>query len=177
MTLTIRAAADPAALTTMLRREVLAIDKDLPIFNVTTMEEAVAATIGSRRMSMLLFNIFAGAALLLAAIGIYGVMACTVTQRTREIGIRMALGAQKGDVLRMIVRQGMTLTIIGVFTGLLGAVGLTRTIATLLFGVGPNDPASFIGISVLVLFVAFLACYLPAHRAAKLNPITALSQG
>ena len=126
---------------------------------------------------MLLFSVFAGAALLLAAIGIYGVMAYTVTQSTQEIGIRMALGAQKGDVLRQIVRQGMTLTIIGVFAGLLGALGLTKTIATLLFGVGANDPASFIGISILVLSVAFLACYLPARRAAKLDPLTALSHG
>ena len=175
MTLTIRTAADPSTVATMLRREVLALDKDLPIFNVKTMDEAVAATIGSRRISMLLFSVFAGAALLLAAIGIYGVMAYTVTQRTQEIGIRMALGAQKGDVLRMIVRQGMTLTIIGVFAGLLGALGLTKTIATLLFGVGANDPASFIGISILVLSIAFLACYLPARRAAKLDPLTALS--
>src|SRR5262249_15414244 len=149
--LTIRSAGDPSTLTTMLRREVLGLDKNLPIFNVKTMEEAVAATIGSRRISMLLFNVFAGAALLLAAIGIYRVMAYTVSQRTQEIGIRMALGAQKGDVLRIIVRQGMTLTILGVFTGLVGALGLTKTIATLLFGVGPNDPASFIGISILVL--------------------------
>ena len=175
MTLTIRTAADPSAMTTMLRREVLGLDKDLPIFNVQTMEEAVAASIGSRRLSMLLFSVFAGAALLLAAIGIYGVMAYTVTQSTQEIGIRMALGAQKGDVLRQIVRQGMTLTIIGVFAGLLGALGLTKTIATLLFGVGANDPASFIGIPILVLSVAFLACYLPARRAAKLDPLTALS--
>ena len=174
MALTIRTAADPAAMTTMLRREVLGLDKDLPIFNVKTMEDAVAASIGTRRVSMLLFSVFAGAALLLAAIGIYGVMAYTVTQRTQEIGIRMALGAQKGDVLRMIVREGMTLTIMGIGVGLLGAFGLTKAIAALLFGVGANDPASFVGISVLVLSVAFLACYLPARRAAKLDPLIAL---
>jgi putative ABC transport system permease protein len=126
---------------------------------------------------MLLFSVFAGTALLLAAIGIYGVMAYMVTQSTQEIGIRMALGAQKGDVLRMIVRHGMRLTIIGVFAGLLGALGLTKTIAILLFGVGANDPASFIGIPILVLSVAFLACYLPARRAAKLDPLTALLPG
>ena len=177
MTLTIRTAADPAAMTTLLRREVLGLDKDLPIFNVRTMEDAVSASIGTRRVSMLLFTVFAGAALLLAAIGIYGVMAYTVSQRTQEIGIRMALGAQKSEVLRMIVRQGMTLAILGVGVGLVGALGLTKTIATLLFGVAANDPASFVGISALVLSVAFLACYLPARRASKVAPLIALSRG
>jgi putative ABC transport system permease protein len=177
MTLTIRTTGDSTAMTRMLRGEVLALDKDLPIFNVKTMEDAVAASIGSRRISMLFFTVFAVTALLLAAIGIYGLMAYTVTQRTQEIGIRMAVGAQKGDVLRMIVRQGMTLTIMGVGVGLLGAFGLTKTIASLLFGVGANDPASFVGISLFVLSVAFLACYIPARRAAKLDPLVALLHG
>ena len=177
MTMAIRTAADPAALTTTLRREVLALDKDLPIFNVQTMEDVVAASIGSRRVSMLLFSVFAGAALLLAAVGIYGVMAYTVTQRTQEIGIRMALGAQAGDVLRMVVRQGMTLAIIGISVGLAGALGLTRVIASLLFGVNATDPLTFVAISLLLAFVALFACYLPARRAAKLDPIKALARG
>ncbi len=177
MTLAIRTAADPAALTTTLRREVLALDKDLPIFNTRTMEDVVAQSMGSRRVSMLLFSVFAGAALLLAAVGIYGVMAYTVTQRTQEIGIRMALGAQTGDVLRMVVRQGMTLTVIGVVAGLAGAFVLTRVMANLLFGVGANDPATFLAISALLLAVSFLACYLPARRAAKLDPMKALARG
>jgi putative ABC transport system permease protein len=176
MTLTIRtAAADPGAMTTALRREVFALDKDLPIFNVKTMEDVVAASIGSRRLSMLLFSVFAGAALLLAAVGIYGVMAYTVTQRTQEIGIRMALGAQAGDVLRLIIRQGMTLALIGLVAGLLSALALTRVMASLLFGVGATDPTTFIAISLLLVGVAFIACYLPARRAAKLNPVQALT--
>lgn len=174
MTLTIRTAADPAAITSALRREVWGLDKDLPIFNVKTMEDIVAASIGSRRLSMLLLSVFAGVALLLAAIGIYGVMAYTVTQRTQDIGIRMALGAQAGDVLRMVVSQGMTLALIGISIGLAGAWGLTRVIANLLFGVKATDPITFAAISLLLAFVALLACYLPARRATKVSPMTAL---
>jgi putative ABC transport system permease protein len=174
MTLAIRTAADPAAMTATLRREVLSLDKDLPIFNVKTMEDVVASSIGSRRVSMLLFSVFAGVALLLAAVGIYGVMAYTVTQRTQDIGIHMALGAQAGDVLRMVVRQGMTLALIGISVGLAGAFGLTRVIANLLFGVKATDPITFVTISLLLAFVALLACYLPARRAANLDPMIAL---
>jgi putative ABC transport system permease protein len=176
MGLVIRTAGDPAAFANTLRREVQALDKDQPVYNVRTFDDVVMNSLGTRRVSMQLFTVFACAALLLAAVGIYGVMAYSVTQRTQEIGIRMALGAQKGDVLRMIVRHGMTLTIIGVGVGLLGAFALTRVIANLLFGVGANDPATFISISVLLLSVAFFACYLPARRAAKLDPLIALSR-
>ena len=176
MTLVIRTVADPASITATLRREVLALDKDLPIFNVKTMEDVVAASIGSRRVSMLLFSVFAGAALLLAAVGIYGVMAYSVTQRTQEIGIRMALGAQKGDVLRMVISQGMTLALIGIGVGVVGAFGLTRVIANLLFGVNAADPLTFATISLLLFTVSFLACYLPARRAAKLDPMKALAR-
>jgi len=176
MTYAIRTSGEPEALIPALRREVLAFDPEQPIFNVRTMEDVVRASIGSRRVSAQLFAVFAGTALLLAALGIYGVMACSVTQRTQEIGIRMALGAQAGDVLRMIVRQGMTLTLLGIATGLIGALALTRIIAGLLFGVGATDPATFIGISLLLLTVAFLACYLPARRAAKLDPMIALAR-
>ncbi len=143
MALTIRTAGDPAALTTVVRREVAALDPDLPLFNVRTMEDVIAASVGTRRVSMQLFAVFAGAALLLAAVGIYGVMAYNVTQRTQEIGIRLALGAQKSDVLRMVVRQGMTLALIGIAAGLAAALGLTRVIASLLFGVNATDPWTF----------------------------------
>ena len=176
MGLVIRTAGDPAAFATTLRREVQALDKDQPIYNVRTMDDVVANSLGTRRVSMQLFAVFAIAALLLAAIGIYGVMAYTVTQRTQEIGIRMALGAQRSDVLGLVVRQGMTLAAIGVVAGLAGAFSLTRVMASLLFNVRPDDPTTYLAISFLLIVVAFLACYLPARRAAKLDPVIALSR-
>jgi ABC-type antimicrobial peptide transport system permease subunit len=125
---------------------------------------------------MQLFAVFGIAALLLAAIGMYGVMAYTVTQRTQEIGIRMALGAQRSDVLRLVVRQGMILAAIGVVAGLIGAFGLTRVMTGLLFHVRPDDPTTYLAISFLLIVVAFVACYLPARRAAELDPVIALSR-
>lgn len=176
MALVIRTAGDPASVAAAVRREVQALDKEQPVYNVRTMKDVVMNSIGTRRVSMLLFSLFAGAALLLAAVGIYGVMAYSVTQRTQEIGIRMALGAQAGDVLRMVVRQGMTLALIGIGVGLAGALGLTRLIANLLFGVNAADPLTFAAISLLLGTVSFLACYLPARRAAKLDPMKALAR-
>ena len=176
MGLVIRTAGNPAAFATTLRREVQALDKDQPIYNVRTMDDVVMNSLGTRRVSMQLFGVFGIAALLLAAIGIYGVMAYTVTQRTQEIGIRMALGAQRSDVLGLVVRQGMTLAAIGVVAGLAGAFSLTRVLASLLFNVRPDDPTTYLAISFLLTVVAFLACYLPARRAAKLDPVIALSR-
>jgi putative ABC transport system permease protein len=140
------------------------------------MDDVVANSLGTRRVSMQLFAVFAIAALLLAALGIYGVMAYSVTQRTQEIGIRMALGAQKSDVLALVIRQGMTLSVIGVVVGLAGAFALTRLLANLLFGVAATDPLTFVAIPLLLLFVALVACYLPARRAARLDPTIALAQ-
>src|SRR5438105_4418774 len=176
MGLVIRTAGDPAAFARTLRREVQALDQDQPIYNVHTYDDVVMNSLGPRRVSMQLFTVFGCAALLLAAVGIYGVMAYSVTHRTQEIGIRMALGAQKSDILRLVVRQGMTLTLIGVIAGLAGAFALTRVIANLLFGVGASDPLTFIAISLLLIFVSLIACYLPARRAARLNPTVALAE-
>src|SRR3954447_22877097 len=176
MGLVIRTAGDPAAFASTLRREVQALDKAQPIYSVRTMDDVVANSLGTRRVSMQLFALFGIAALLLAAIGIYGVMAYTVTQRTQEIGIRMALGAQKSDVLGLVIRQGMILTLIGVAVGLAGAFALTRLLANLLFGVAATDPITFLAIPLLLLFVALVACYLPARRAARLDPTIALAQ-
>src|SRR6476660_7184924 len=176
MGLVIRTAGDPSAFATTLRREVQAIDKDQPVYNVRTMDDVVMNSLGTRRVSMQLFAVFGIAALLLAAIGIYGVMAYTVTQRTQEIGIRMALGAQRSDVLRLVVRQGMRLAAIGVVAGLVGAFGLTRVMTGLLFHVRPDDPMTYLAISFLLIVVAFLATGWPARRAAKLDPAIALSR-
>jgi predicted permease len=175
MGLVIRTAGDPAAFATTLRHEVQALDKDQPIYNVRTMDDIVANSLGTRRVSMQLFTVFACAALLLAALGIYGVMAYSVAQRTHEIGIRMALGAQKSDVLGLVIRQGMTLTVIGVVVGLAGAFALTRVIGNLLYGVTATDPSTFLWIPILLGGVSFSACYLPARRAARLDPIKALA--
>jgi putative ABC transport system permease protein len=176
MGLVIRTAGDPAAFAPILRREVQALDKDQPVYSVRTMDDVVANSLGTRRVSMQLFAVFACAALLLAALGIYGVMAYSVTQRTQEIGIRMALGAQKSDVVGLVIRQGMVLTVIGVVVGLAGALVLTRLLASLLFGVEATDPVTFVAIPLLLLFVALVACYLPARRAARLDPKIALAQ-
>jgi putative ABC transport system permease protein len=176
MAMVIRTAGDPAAFAATFRREVQALDKDQPVYNVRTMDEVVMNSLGTRRVSMQLFAVFAVAALLLAAVGIYGVLAYSVTQRTQEIGIRMALGAQKSDVLGLVIRQGMTLAVIGIAVGLLGAFALTRLITSLLFGVAATDPLTFVAIPLLLLFVALVACYLPARRAARLDPKIALAQ-
>lgn len=175
MALVVRTTGDPAAFASTLRHEVQAVDKDQPVYAVRTMDDVVMNSLGTRRVSMQLFTVFACAALLLAALGIYGVMAYSVTQRTHEIGIRMALGAQAADVLQLVVRQGMALAAIGVAVGVAGAFALTRVMASLLFRVQAHDPLTFIGVALLIMIVALLACYLPARRAAKVNPVIALA--
>jgi putative ABC transport system permease protein len=176
LTLVVRTRTEPATMIETIRREILAIDPEQAVFNVATMDEVLANSISLRRVSMFLLAGFAALALLLAAIGIYGVLAQTVVQRTHEIGIRMALGAQARDVLKLIVRQGMSLALIGIVLGLAGALALTRLLAGLLFGVGTTDPMTFLWIPVLLASVSFFACYLPARRAARLDPIKALAR-
>ena len=175
MTLVVRGNVEPASLIASIRREILALDKDQAVFNIETMEQIVSDSIALRRFSMLVLGAFAVLALVLATVGIYGVLAQSVSQRTHEIGIRMALGAQARDVLKLIVRQGMTLTLVGIAAGLGGAFALTRLLASLLFGVGATDPMTFLWIPVLLAVVSFFACYLPALRAARLDPIKALT--
>jgi putative ABC transport system permease protein len=174
MTLAIRTSGDPAAITGAVRREVLGLDKDLPIFNVKTMDDVVATAIGSRRLSTSLFSVFAGVALLLAAAGTYGVMAYTVTQRTRELGIRLALGAARKDVFSLVLRQGVVLVSIGIALGLVGALAVSRALNSVLFGVGSLDFGAFAVAIASLALVALLACYVPARRATLVDPIEAL---
>jgi putative ABC transport system permease protein len=176
MGLVVRTAGDPAAFANTLRHAVQAIDKDQPIYSVRTFDEVFMNSLGTRRVSMQLIALFALAALLLAAVGIYGVMAYSVTQRTQEIGIRMALGAQTGDVLWLILRQGMALALSGTVVGLVASLFLARLIRGLLYGVEASDPTIYAAILLLLILVALIACYLPARRAAKLNPVTALAE-
>ena len=172
--LVIRSTVDAAAITSAMRSAAQSLDPDLPIFGVRPLESFVAENTAPRRLSVTLLSLFAGLALLLAAVGIYGVMSYSVTQRHREIGIRMALGAQAGDVLNLVVRQGALLAVLGVGTGILGALGATRLIAHMLFGIRPSDPITFIAVALLLTIVAVLASYIPARRASKVDPIVAL---
>jgi putative ABC transport system permease protein len=174
MTLVVRTAADPAGLPGLVRREVYALDKDQPIDNASTMSEWLAASVAQPRFNFLLLTVFAAVALALAALGIYGVVAWTVAQRTQEIGIRMALGARAEDVFRLMVGQGMKPALLGVALGLPGAAALTRLMKTMLFEMSATDPLTFIAIALLLTFVALLACWIPARRATKVNPMIAL---
>ena len=174
MVLIAKTTGDPSAMAASMRQQVWSLDKDQPVFDVRTMEEVRALSVSIHSFSSISLGIFAGIALLLAAIGIYGVMSYAVTQRTQEIGIRMALGARTADVLRLVVRNGMSLALIGVIAGLAGAYGVTRLLASLLFGVSPTDLLTFCSVTLGLLLVALLACYIPARRATKVDPLVAL---
>jgi putative ABC transport system permease protein len=177
MTVVVRTAGNPLALAAAARSQVLSVDKDRPISNIHTMEELLARSVAPRRFQMLLLGVFAAVALALAAVGIYGVMSYAVTERTHEIGVRLALGANKRDVLRLMVGQGMILAGLGVICGLAGAFALTRLMTGLLFEVSATDPATFATITLLLTVVALLACFIPARRAAKVDPMIALRYG
>jgi putative ABC transport system permease protein len=172
--LVVRANFDPLSLTGTVRQTVWEIDKDQPVSDISTMEEVIADSVARQRFSMWLLGIFAGLALVLAAVGIYGVMSYSVAQRTREIGIRMALGAQRSDVLKMTIGGGLRLVLMGAAIGLAAALVLTRVMSSLLFGVSPTDPLTFVSISIVLISVAVLASYVPARRATRVDPMFAL---
>jgi putative ABC transport system permease protein len=172
--LVVRTGVDPLSVATSVRNAIWAVDKDQPVSNIDSMEQIVAGAIARQRFSMLLLAIFAGLALVLAAVGIYGVMSYSVAQQTREIGIRMALGAQRTDVLKMTIKQGLKLVGLGLVIGLGAAFILTRVMATLLFGISATDPLTFVTISFVLLLVALLASYIPSVRAMRVDPMVAL---
>jgi len=174
MDLAIRTQADPALMTSAVVAQIHALDPDLAIARIRTMSEVISSSVAGPKFNTLLLAAFAGLALLLAAIGIYGVLAYTVAQQTHEIGIRMALGAQRGDVLRMILKRGTRLSLAGVAIGAVGAGFLTRGMTSLLYGVSPTDPATFLGVAILLFLVALAACCIPARRAMCVAPMIAL---
>ena len=169
-----RTDVDPMSLTGAVRSQIAALNKDQPVFNIRTMDQIVSQSVAPRRFSMMLLAVFAVVALVLASIGIYGMMSYAVAQRTREIGLRMTLGAQRGNVLAMVIGHGMKLALVGVALGLIAAFAVTRTMKTLLFGVSATDPLTFVAIALLLALVALLACWVPALRATKVDPIIAL---
>jgi putative ABC transport system permease protein len=174
VTLVVRSAGNPLALSGGIRSEVLALDKEQPVSRIRTLDQIVSGSVQQQHFLMILLGAFAAVALILAAVGLYGVMSYAVTQRTHEIGIRMALGANTSNVLRLVVGHGMSLAFIGVAIGLAGAFALTRLMAQLLFAVSTTDPVTFAGISILLTGVAFGACLVPARRAARVDPMVAL---
>ncbi|MGH9837363.1 MAG: ABC transporter permease [Blastocatellia bacterium] len=174
MEVVLRTTDHPLAMTRTVRSAVWSLDGDLPVSEIQSVEQMLGARVAPRRFNLLLLGLFALVAMLLAAVGIYGVMAYSVTQRTHEIGIRMALGAGQGAVLKLVVGHGMVLTLLGVATGLAGAFALTRLMTILLFGVSATDPLTFSVIALLLLLVALLACWIPAQRATKVDPMIAL---
>ena len=172
--LVVRTNVEPLSLAGAVRNAIWAVDKDQPVSNLRSMDEIVSEAVARQRFSMLLLGIFAALAMVLAAVGIYGVMSYSIAQRTREIGLRIALGAQKSDVLKMILRQGLRFVAAGLAIGLAASFALTRVMASLLFGISATDPATFVSISLMLIAVALLASYIPAVRAMKIDPMLAL---
>jgi putative ABC transport system permease protein len=174
MNLVVKSAVDPAALISAIRGVVTSVDKDQPIFGIATMRKLVDNSVSTPRVTLILLGVFSMLALVLAAIGIYGVISYAVAQRTHEIGIRLALGAQRGDVVRMILAQGATIAGAGVVIGIIAALGLTRLMAKLLFAVSAADPSTFAAVAIVLIIVAMLACYIPARRTLRVDPVIAL---
>jgi predicted permease len=173
-TIFVRTPGDPADLSPAVRREIKALAPNLPVFDVATLEQRAARTFARERFAATLFTLLAGIALFLASVGIYGLVAETVAARTREIGVRMALGAAPGDIVRRVLRRGLTLAGVGLAAGVLGALALSRLLSGLLFGIGAADPATYAGVSALLLLVSAAACWIPARRATRVDPVTAL---
>jgi predicted permease len=176
MILVVRTSGDPMLISNAVRKQILQVDADLPVTSIRTLEDIVADSFGQRRLTLWLFGAFAATALVLAAIGIYGLLAYSVEQRRQEMGIRQALGARQGDILGLVLRQGLGLALAGVAIGLAGAVALTRLLSTLLFHVSPTDPATFAAMAVLFVSVAAMASYLPARRALDVDPLVAMRE-
>jgi putative ABC transport system permease protein len=174
MTLAVRTSLDPTSVTSAIRERVFAIDKGLPLYNIATMDQLVSNSIAQPRLNLSLLVAFAVLALVLAAVGVYGVMAYAVTQRTQEFGIRMALGASSADVLRQVFFEGGRLAALGLGLGLIAALALTRLMASLLYDVKPSDPVSISVAAAVLAVVALAACYIPARRATRVDPIVAL---
>lgn len=174
MTILVRTSGDPLSVVSAIHTELQQLDREQPMASVATMEQLLADSLSRARFTMLLLGIFAGVALLLAAVGIYGLIAYSVTQRTQELGIRIAMGAQRRDVLRLVLGQGTRLTLFGLVLGIAAALGITRLLASLLFGISATDPLTFAGVAALLAFVALLACFIPARRATRVDPIVAL---
>jgi putative ABC transport system permease protein len=174
LNMVLRGSVDPRTLTSAIHAAVHAVDKDQSIADLETLEKIKSGTVASDRMRTMLLGIFAALALLLAAIGIYGVIGYSVTQRTHELGIRAALGASRGSLLAMVIRRGMRLTLMGLAIGVAGALALTRLLGSLLFGISPRDPLTLIAVAAVLSAVALLACYIPARRAAGVDPMVAL---
>ena len=172
--LVLRTKGDAASVTSAVRQAVWSVDKDQPVTNVRTMDQVFAAAISQERFQALLLGLFAALALVLACVGLYGVISYSVAQRTHEIGVRMALGARPRDVLKLVLRQGMGLTIVGLIVGIAAGLLATRVLSDMLFGVTARDPLTFVGVPALLLLVAFLACYIPARRATRIDPLVAL---
>jgi putative ABC transport system permease protein len=174
MRLMVKTASDPAAFAPTARQIVRDLDPGLPAYALDPLADVVNESVAEQRFSMLLLGLFAGVALFLAAVGLYGVVSYTVSQRTQEIGLRMAIGAEPGQVMRMVVGGGMKLALLGVALGIAAALGLANLVAAMLFGVTPFDPVSYAATAGVLLVVAALACYLPARRAMRVDPIIAM---
>lgn len=174
MDLLVKSNVDSAAMISEIRGAVATVDKDQAIFAISTMDQLRSDSMATQQLTLVLLGLFSGLALTLAAIGIYGVISYSVAQRTHEIGIRMALGAQRVGVLRMVLRQASKMALFGIVIGLAASLAVTRLMASLLFGVSPSDPLTFAVVGAILFIVAMVACYIPAHRATRVDPMVAL---